>query len=257
MMISFFLTPLITLLLFFSLASLISALIKRADFADVIWSMGFLLLSWISYALSPFKSSYQFILTSIISLWAVRLFIHIGSRNRKKAEDFRYQEMQKTWKRFFFLHLFFKVFMLQALILLITAFPILWILFHPFTGNWLPFYLALPIWIFGFIFEAVSDFQLLSFQQKKTGKLLTSGLWAYSRHPNYFGELLQWWAIWIFALAFPLGWITFLGPLLLTTLIIFVSGVKPLEKKMKDHPDFASYAKSTPCLIPSFFTKKT
>ncbi len=244
------------LIVLFSLGALISAYIKRADFADILWPVGFLLVSWTSYIISPFASSYQFILNCLITLWGIRLFFHIAFRNKKRTEDFRYQKMQKTWKKFFFVHLFFKVFMLQALILYITALPLLWILFHPFTGNWIPFFIAFPIWIFGFTLETVSDFQLHSFLKKKKSTLLTSGCWAYSRHPNYFGEIVQWWAIWLLALVFPFGWITFLGPLLLTFLIIFVSGIKPLEIKMKNHPDFASYEKSTPCLIPNFFIKK-
>jgi len=238
-------------------ASIISFFLNRADFADSMWSLGFLLVAWICYLFSPFRSTYALIVSSIITLWSIRLFFHIFLRNRKKEEDFRYQEMKKGWKKYPFLHLLGKVFLLQALILYIVSLPIISIYSNPFSGNWGFAFFALPLWLFGFIFETVSDLQLYFFkkEQKNQGKLFTSGLFSYCRHPNYFGELLQWWAIWLLALAYPMGLITIISPILLSYLIIFVSGIAPLEKKMKNHPDFASYAKSTPSLIPRLFFK--
>jgi steroid 5-alpha reductase family enzyme len=108
------------------------------------------------------------------------------------------------------------------------------------------------VWLIGFYFESVGDAQLALFIQNPTnkGKLMQTGLWAYSRHPNYFGEVTQWWGIWLIALTTPWGIVTVVGPLMITFLILFVSGVPLLEKKMETHQDFAAYKKRVSVFLP-------
>jgi steroid 5-alpha reductase family enzyme len=221
---------------------------KRADLADIAWGFGFVLIAWLAASLSPFSTT-SFIVDLLVTIWALRLSLHIYLRHRKRAEDFRYESFKKWWQ------VYLKVFILQGLILYVVASPLLWINTHPHSLSWFPLFL----WAVGFLIETVSDFQLASFQSDPTnrGKLLTTGLWSYVRHPNYLGEITQWWAIWLFTLPLPLGWAFIVSPILITFLIIKVSGIAPLEKKMANHPQFAEYAKKTPSLIPfSILPKK-
>lgn len=259
MTLSTFFVPFLFLIFLFSMGFLIAIYLRRSDFADSIWPIGFLAVSWINYLFFSFTTIYPFIINLLVSLWSLRLFLHIFLRNRKRGEDFRYQELQKNWRTHRFLQIYFKIFLFQGLILYIVSLPILWIQFSASSVNWIIFGLAFPIWLFGFLIETISDFQLTIFRKEKknSGAILRSGLWSYCRHPNYFGEIIQWWAIWLFAIATPMGWITFIGPLLLTILIIFVSGVAPLEKKMKNHPEFEEYARSTPLLIPLLYSSNS
>jgi len=233
-----------------SLWSVVAIIKKRADTADIAWGMGFIFVAWISMALSR-VTSYGLIVNSLVTLWGLRLTIHIYMRNKTRGEDFRYRELKNKWGNHLNLRIFLQVFLLQAAILFVVALPVIWIHTHP-SPSYLnvPFFTAL--WLTGFILEAVADYQLLAFKKNpaNTGKLLTTGAWSYVRHPNYLGEIIQWWAIWALSLSLPLTWMLVISPLLITFLIVKVSGVAPLEKKMKSDPTFKKYALETPSLIP-------
>lgn len=122
--------------------------------------------------------------------------------------------------------------------------------------------IGIILWTIGFLFEVVGDYQLSVFKKNpmNKGKLLQSGLWSITRHPNYFGEVLQWWALWFFTLSTPYFLFALLGPMTITVLILFVSGIPMLERKMVSHPDFALYAQKTNKFVPrfslSFFLRK-
>jgi steroid 5-alpha reductase family enzyme len=111
---------------------------------------------------------------------------------------------------------------------------------------------GVAVWLLGFYFEAVGDAQLARFikDPANKGKLMQNGLWAYTRHPNYFGEVTQWWGIWLIALFVPSGWLAIIGPITITFLILKVSGIPMLEKKMAEHPDFAEYKRRVSVFIP-------
>jgi steroid 5-alpha reductase family enzyme len=108
------------------------------------------------------------------------------------------------------------------------------------------------VWLFGFLFESVGDAELARFARDphNRGKILQSGLWQYTRHPNYFGEVVQWWGIWLLAVGVPGGWFGIVGPLTITFLILKVSGIPMLEKKMAENPDFAEYKRRTSVFLP-------
>ena len=232
----------LTLFSFIFLCFLIYTVKKRKDLADTFWGIGFIVVAWTGFIFSGF-SYIGLVVNSLVTLWAIRLTIHIFLRNRKRDEDFRYEKWKGNRQ------VFFKVFILQGIILFIVALPIIWIQLHPISE--IPL-LPILIWSIGFLLEAVSDYQLLVFKNDKgnNGKLLISGLWGYVRHPNYLGEILQWWAIWMISSYLPYGFLLIISPLLITALIIWISGIKPLEDKMKGNPDFIEYAKKTPSLIP-------
>ncbi|MBA3815544.1 MAG: DUF2878 family protein [Parachlamydiaceae bacterium] len=234
-----------------SIWSLVAIAKKRADLADVAWGLGFILVAWTSLIFGQ-MTIYGLIVNILVTIWAIRLMLHIYYRNRNRDEDFRYQALKRKWGENFNFKIFSEVFLLQGCILYVVALPIIWIHTHSERMPVQVLMFALPIWISGFVLETIADWELTLFQNdlSKKGKLLTVGLWGYVRHPNYLGELMQWWAIWFMAAFFPFGWALLISPLLLTFLIVKVSGVKPLEEKMKKHADFKNYAKNTPSLIP-------
>ena len=220
---------------------------KRGDLADIAWGLGFFLASWTSFVLSPFSLK-SLLVNLMVTAWSFRLSTHIFLRNRKRKEDFRYENLKKQWRGNIALGLFFQVFMLQGAILYIVALPILWINTHTQNLEWNVLCLAAAFWLAGFLVETIADYQLFRFRQEESnrGKLLTTGLWSYVRHPNYLGEIVQWWAIWVAASNLYLV----ISPLLISVLIAKVSGIVPVEEKMKNQPGFANYARNTPSLIP-------
>jgi steroid 5-alpha reductase family enzyme/predicted DCC family thiol-disulfide oxidoreductase YuxK len=224
---------------------------KRLDVADTAWGGGFLLISWSAFFLSE-ASLQAFLVNACVSIWAIRLGVHIYQRNRHLEEDFRYQQMKAGWQNHQKLQIFCKVFLLQGLILYVVALPVLWINSASYKISFITIVGSLFLWIVGFVLETVADYQLVKFKKSTDhkGKILQTGLWSYSRHPNYLGEIIQWWAIWSITASYAIGWIWIVSPLLITYLIIKVSGVAPLERKMASHPDFKKYSEKTPVLAP-------
>jgi len=180
-----------------------------------------------------------------------RLAWHIYHRNKNKPEDSRYLEWQKTWNNFY-LRSYLQVFLLQGVLLYLISLPVIFIN-HSATNDFgLLEIIGLFIWGLGFYFESVGDRQLKDFisNPANKGKLMDQGLWRYSRHPNYFGEVTQWWGIFLIALSLPGSFFTVIGPLTINILIIFVSGIPLLEKKYAGRPDFEKYKKKTSIFIP-------
>lgn len=225
---------------------------KRSDLADVAWGLGFILVAWTSYFLSG-TTFFGYIINFLITIWGIRLGIHIYLRNRNRPEDFRYQQIQRNWNKYYKLRIFFQIYMLQGCLLFFIAMPIVWIHTHQQNTCWALLFLSLPVWLIGFLLETISDYQLLNFMKipKNKGKILITGVWQYVRHPNYLGEILQWWAIWLIAISIPYGWALIGSPILITYLIIKVTGIPPLEEKMKNKPGFEAYAKNTPMILPN------
>jgi steroid 5-alpha reductase family enzyme len=230
----------------------ISVIQKRNDVADIAWGIGFILMSWASFAISEFSSERGIIVGLLVTIWGVRLAWHIYLRNRGKPEDYRYAEWRAQGGKRFYLRSYGQIYLLQGVLLFLIVSPVLMINRTAGSALGLLDLLGIAIWIFGFYFESVGDKQLAQFikNPENKGKLLETGLWRYTRHPNYFGEITQWWGIWILSLASPLGWLAIIGPITITILIVKISGIPLLEKKMQDNPAFADYAKRTNKLIP-------
>jgi steroid 5-alpha reductase family enzyme len=232
----------------------VSLISKRNDVADVAWGLGFVLLTWSSFFISGTHSTRGIIVGILVTLWGVRLARHIHTRNKGKPEDYRYQAWRQAWGKWFFLRSYLQVYLLQGVLLFLISTPVLILN----RNNALPLgsldYIGILIWLVGFTFETVGDAQLATFKQNplNKGHLMQQGLWQYSRHPNYFGEVLGWWGIWLIALATPFAWIGIISPLTITILILKISGIPLLEKKMQLHPEFAAYQKRTSIFIPWF-----
>lgn len=231
---------------------LVSLVKKRNDVADVAWGLGFVLITWVSFFLADASGIRSMLVGMLVSIWGLRLAWHIHSRNKGKAEDYRYQEWRKAWGKWFYPRSYLQVYLLQGALLFLIASPVLRINEAPGTElGWLDG-VGLAVWLVGFYFEAVGDAQLNRFikNPENKGRLMQGGLWAYTRHPNYFGEVTQWWGIWLLALSVSNGWLSIIGPLTITFLILKVSGIPMLEKKMAQHPDFVEYKRKTSVFIP-------
>lgn len=204
----------------------------------------------------------QIVATSLTLLWGLRLAIHTYSRYRKGADP-RFVAWQQSQGSFYtFAKNFGWIFGANLFMGLVMSLPIMTINFLPLLMM-VPIphqavalhgldYLAIICWLIGFYFESVADYQLSRFTRDPAnkGKVLGTGLWRYSRHPNYFGEITMWWSIFLMTLAIPDGWLTIVAPITVTITLIFVTGIPWLEKAMADNPAYQEYKKHTSMLIP-------
>lgn len=234
---------------------LLAQYLKNNSIVDSFWGPGFLVVAVVTFLLTQYRGQRAILITALVVIWAIRLFTHITIRNWNKPEDFRYINMRKRWGTHFpLLKAYLHVFLLQGVLLFIISVTIISGNSNPDQTIGLPAILGLLLWIIGFFFEAIGDRQLTEFKAKpeNKGKLMTQGLWSYTRHPNYFGEAVQWWGIFLIAVT-SLGelWLI-ISPLVITGLLLFVSGVPLLEKKYKDRPDFQAYSRRTAKFFPWF-----
>lgn len=226
--------------------------LKDNSIVDIAWGSGFVIVALYTLLRSPAVYARQVLLTLMVAAWGVRLAVYIFFRNRGRGEDERYAAFRKKWGHRAAVKSFFFIFMFQGILLFIIASPIIRINTSlPSTLHWLDA-AGIVLFVFGFLFEATADRQMSRFKIKpeNRGKLMTSGLWKYSRHPNYFGEVTLWWGIFLMALPTPYGWVTLISPLIITLLILCFSGVPLLEKKFETRPGFADYQARTSKFFP-------
>ena len=242
----------ITVLLFMIVMFIIAQIKKNNSIVDTGWGIGFILITLVLILNSDRTNIKELILFAMILVWGLRLAFHIYLRSRSKGEDFRYAQWRKDWGKNAAVIAFFKVFMLQGLIMLTIAFPIM-VVFNSLNDNLTAInFIGLSIFLFGILFESFSDYQLLRFKRnpENKGKIITSGLWKFTRHPNYFGEVVLWWGIGIFTIGSDLYLSAFISPLILNLLLLYVSGIPMLEKKYAGNKDWEDYKKITPAFFP-------
>lgn len=238
--------------IYMSLWFVISLVARCNDVADIAWGLGFVGLSWLGYVLSPHHTQPALVTTLLVTLWGIRLSWHIFQWNRRKPEDYRYKAWREQWGSWFYLRSFLQVYLLQGVLLFLIALPVTYQHMARLSGGFTLWDgLGFILWVSGFCIEAIADYQLRNFiaDPANKGKLMTEGLWRYSRHPNYFGEVLQWWGIYLYAVSVPGGISTIVGPLTITLLILFVSGIPLLEKKYAGRQDFVRYSRQTSIFI--------
>ena len=236
---------------YMSIWFVVGQILKRNDVADIAWGLGFVIVAWTAFVFSPAQSLLSLLVNSMVTAWGMRLALHIYQRNRHKSEDARYAQWRIDWGRFVVIRSYVQIFLLQGMFLYIITLPVLLINVSGGELNLMNIG-GMFVWLTGFLFEVISDKQLADFLKnpENKGKLMQTGLWHYSRHPNYFGEVTGWWGIFIIGLSLPYGWMTIVGPLTITTLILFVSGVPLLEKKYEGRPDFEAYKRKTSMFFP-------
>lgn len=241
----------------FTLLWIVSLALSNASIVDIFWGPGFVLLGGFYLVTAPGGLTQRGVLViALTAVWAVRLALHIGLRNAGAGEDFRYRSWRERAGRSFWWVSYFKVFLLQAVLLWIVSSPLLLAQLDGARARLSALdVLGLALFVVGFLFEAVADWQLTRFKRdpENAGRVMRYGLWSRSRHPNYFGEALLWWGIGL--LAAPTGGLlALLGPLMITFLLLKISGVAMLDAALTDRrPGYAEYIRSTPAFVPRVF----
>jgi len=240
---------------------LLSLAVRDASIVDRFWGLGFVLLAWFYLVSSPGAApdAARLVLPFAVTVWAVRLSMHIHLRNRGHGEDYRYAAMRSHHGSRFPIVSLFTVFLLQGGILWVVAMPLLAAARGATPGSAdssalldAVFAAGLIVWTIGFAFESIGDAQLARHRADpaRSGAVLDTGLWAYTRHPNYFGDSVVWWGIWLMSVASGGAW-TIFSPAIMTLLLLRVSGVALLEKSLKQRrPDYAAYVERTPAFFP-------
>jgi steroid 5-alpha reductase family enzyme len=238
---------------------LISLIYKNVTFVDSLWGLGFVLIAWLTFSLAEGFTGRKILIVLLTTAWGLRLSAHLSWRNWGKGEDPRYGGWRKASGDRFWIISLFKVFLLQALFLWVIALAVQYgqVSATPAHLTGLDF-LGFVIWMIGFVFESVSDWQLARFKADPTnaGKVMDRGLWAYSRHPNYFGECLIWWGIFLIVLSTPNSWWTVVSPLVISAVLLKMTGIPLTEKTIVNtRPGYSEYMKRTPSFFP-WFPKK-
>lgn len=225
---------------------------KNVSFVDSLWSLFFLLAAAV-FALDALPLSARGTLVlALVAIWALRLSIHITVRNWGEPEDHRYQTIRENNEPGFAFKSLYIVFGLQGLLAWLIALPLLPAIASDTALNALDV-AAVLLWITGFVFEAGGDYQLARFKAQKDskGQVLDTGLWRYTRHPNYFGDFCIWWSFYLFAVASG-GWWSIASPLLMSFLLLKVSGVAMLESTISERrPEYADYIRRTSAFFPA------
>lgn len=218
--------------------------------ANFTWGGGCLLLALYTFFSASQYLSRQILITILITLWSLRLINYLYVRYTGK--DPRFKDWNQLTGMHAFIRSFLYIFLGQGILLLIMAYPAVFINITNTPGLTALDIVALIIWAIGFLFESIGDYQLFTFikNPENHGKVMRYGLWRYTRHPNYFGEITMWWGIFLIALSVPYGYTAIISPLTIGTLLIFFTGIPWTEAVFKDNPEFQEYKKHTSMLIP-------
>ena len=242
---------------FFFIIFIVGQITKNNSIVDIAWGSGFVISALYNYFRNPESGLKGALITIAIVIWGSRLTYHISKRNIGRPEDYRYVAMREKWgDNFIALKAFFNVYFLQLIIQYIVSLPVIY-------GNsayqglrWFN-YIGVILWSVGFFFESFGDYQLKQFKKNKEnkGKLMDKGLWALTRHPNYFGDSAMWFGIFLIAITDISSIWIIVGPSLMTFFLVFVSGVRLLEKKYIGRKEYDDYKRRTSAFIP-WFPKK-
>lgn len=236
---------------------LVSLALRDASIVDVFWGLGFVLVAWIGHLVGDGETVLrEKVLLACVTLWGVRLAAYIFWRSRGEPEDYRYRAMRERQGESFKWTSYPVVFLLQGGLVLLIAQPLLVVAARPQENAWSwTDTLGVVLFAIGFFFEAVGDWQMARFKAdpENAGQVMRSGLWALTRHPNYFGDTVLWWGYFAFALGAPGGIFTLPCPILMTFLILKISGVSLLERTIEERrPKYRDYAESTNAFFPWF-----
>ena len=232
---------------------LVSLAVRDSSIVDIAWGPLIFLIGLTYYLATDAPGSRARLIVALVALWAVRLAAHIGARNLGHGEDFRYAAWRAQHPDTWWIRSYFKVFLLQGVIAWIVAMPLFYAITTNASSGWTMWdWAGVALFAFGFLFEAIGDEQLRRFKANPANKghVMNTGLWRYTRHPNYFGEAVLWWGIGLIGVAAG-GWLGLVGPAIITFLLIRVSGVAMLEKTLKNtKPGYADYIARTPAFFP-------
>jgi len=239
---------------------LISIPLRNVSIIDPVWGLGFVMVAGLTYFMASQNAEVCYLLPLLVTIWGLRLFAYLAWRNWGEDEDKRYAEMREKRSGNFWWISLFMVFLLQGVLMWIISLPLqIGIPQNPGVVNFWTF-LGSGLWVLGFFFEVVGDWQMARFKAKpeNKGEVLNSGLWRYTRHPNYFGEFCLWWGFWVLSISAGGPYWTVISPIIMSFLLLYVSGVTLLERHMKkDKPKYEEYTRRTNAFFPWFPKSKS
>lgn len=239
-------------LAFFGAIWCVSLFLKDVSIVDVFWGPAYLLVAWLTLLRGDASSLRAWLIVLLVTVWALRLGSYLAWRNWGEEEDRRYREMREKHGAAFPLVSLFTVFGLQAVLVWIVSLPVQVGLVEPRGWSVLAVVGAL-LWLIGLLFESVGDYQLTRFKQdpENQDEVLDEGLWRYTRHPNYFGDFCVWWGLYLVAAEGDNWWWTIIGPIVMSVLLMRVSGVTLLEKSLKERKSgYQKYVERTNAFFP-------
>jgi steroid 5-alpha reductase family enzyme len=232
----------------------ISVRLRDASIVDIIWGFGFVVIAWVARATADGVGARQWLLVVCTTIWGLRLSAYLYWRNHGKGEDFRYKAMRKKHGDKFAMISLRTVYLTQGLLMLLVSLPVQFGQMADRPTRLGPLaWIGVALWAVGLAFETIGDLQLARFkaQPDSAGKVMDRGLWSWTRHPNYFGDFCVWWGLFVIAAETRLGLASFVGPLIMSVLLIRVSGVPMLEKTIgRRRPGYAEYVERTSGFFP-------
>jgi steroid 5-alpha reductase family enzyme len=252
-LLTIYMKGLLLVLGFMTAVWLLSLLIKKASIADPFWGLGFVAVAVYYHLSSPEESGRKIIVLALVALWGLRLFGYLLWRSYGQPEDYRYAQFRIDYgpQRYWWVS-FFQVFVLQGVLLWLISAPLLSAQYYSDRPIGLLDGFAIMFFVVGFIFEAGGDYQLVKFKSNSNnkGRVLDTGFWRLTRHPNYFGDACIWWCFACFSLAAGSYW-PVLSSVLMTLLLLKVSGVAMLERTLKTtKPEYSEYIRKTNSFFP-------
>lgn len=254
--IQLYLQALLVILIMMTFLWLVSIRLRNVSIVDLFWGLGFVVAGSVYFLNAEGLELRKILVMTMVVIWGLRLSVYLTWRNWGKGEDYRYQQFRRKYgeNRYWWIS-YFQVFILQGILMWLVSAPLLGAQFYGHEKNlgWLDAAGTL-FWIIGITFEAGGDFQLARFKsnQANKGKVLDTGFWRYTRHPNYFGDASVWLGYAFFSIAAG-SYVPVMGSILMTALIIKVSGVALLEKNLNNtKPEYKEYIRKTNSFIPWF-----
>lgn len=235
---------------------LLSVVLRNASIVDPYWSLGYVVISGYYLYTTGNYNPQTILVACLLATWGVRLSSYLLWRNWGQGEDYRYRQFRKDFgaHRYWWVS-FFQVFLLQGTLIAVISLPVLaTFLYSDADALSIADYVVTGLWCIGFFFEAIGDYQLTDFKKKNKAndQVLDSGLWRYSRHPNYFGNAVMWWAFGLFGVLNG-SYFTLIGPLVMNVLLLKVSGVSLLERTLVNtKPKYREYISKTNAFFPWF-----
>jgi steroid 5-alpha reductase family enzyme len=233
---------------------LVSLALRDASIVDVVWGLGFVLVAWVSFGVGGGADARRWMVVTLTTLWGARLAVYLAWRNIGKGEDFRYRAMRRRYGARFGIISLFAVFGVQGVAMWTVSLPVQAAQVPGAPSGLTGLDLAgIALWSVGMFFETVGDLQLARFKADAAnrGRVMDQGLWRYTRHPNYFGDFCVWWGLYTIALATGDAWWSVAGPLLMSVLLMRVSGVTLLERHLiRNRPGYGDYARRTSAFFP-------
>jgi steroid 5-alpha reductase family enzyme len=232
---------------------LVSLVVRDASIVDITWGPLFVLIAWVSYGAGGGEPP-ALLVALLTTIWGLRLGLHLARRNIGHGEDPRYVRMREKRPGSFWIWSLFAVFAFQGLIALIVSLPIQSLAAEGGDSIAVLSWVGTAVFAVGLAFEAVGDFQLTRFKSdpESRGQVMDKGLWRYTRHPNYFGDSVVWWGLWLVAAGAGAAWWTLVGPALMSFLLVKVSGVAMTEADIAGRrPGYADYIRRTSAFVPT------